>query len=127
MGLWVGVKTVITVDVTVGIDINNFKILYDGSGTPSSTNTEYKIFKPDADFLNDGVKVGSSIAFTFDPNIKGVTVHTIPFTVTSITSDSLSVTCTGTPEQISTVFSEVNNKDLQEFQNPELYSGVTII
>ena len=88
-------KTEITIDVSVGMNISNFQILYADENTASITETKYKIVKQDATFLTEGISIGSKLALTFDPGTANVDVFTVFLIVDSLTNTELHVTYDG--------------------------------
>ena len=84
-------KAEITIEVTVGMVLNNFQILYANATTASATQPDYKLVKLDATFTTEGITIGSRIGVTFDPDVVNSNVLNCYFIVTSLTDTVLEV------------------------------------
>lgn len=119
-----------TIEVTVGMNISNFQILYAGADDQSDTNPLYKIVKDDATFIDEGFTLGSNIALTFDRNTLGNTIYNVYLIVTSVTQTELFVTYDGKGDDndddisLATLHQQVNsqnnpnNNDINVYSNP---------
>jgi hypothetical protein len=120
-------KAVTTIEVSVGMNISNFQILYADSADQADDNPLYKIVKDDAAFLNEGFTKGSSIALTFDPGLVSGTVLNCYLIVTSVTNKELLVTYNGQGADdnndisLSELHSRVNSQ--ASIDNPNIYDN----